>query len=83
MRAASELRDTIERIFREQVQIEVPSAETDLFDSGALDSLALVRLLAGLEEELGTKIPLADLEISHFRSVATIAGFLSGNGFHP
>lgn len=70
----------VQRIFERDLGLEVPSADTDLFDSGTLDSLVLVRLLTALEEQLGTRIALDRLEMSDFRTIARIAGFLSRNG---
>jgi acyl carrier protein len=67
----------VRRYFHDQVHVEVPSADADLFACGALDSLALVDLVVTLEEELGTRISLERLEVSDFRSIARIAEVLS------
>lgn len=75
----SELESLVLRIFEQRLGVDVPSSDTDLIDSGRLDSLVLVRLLAALEERLGTRIGLDRLEMSDFRSVSTIAGWLSRN----
>ena len=52
------------------------SDETDLFAGAGLDSLGLVELLLGLEEEFGIDIEAADLELDRFRSIASIASFV-------
>jgi acyl carrier protein len=86
LRAETETADLeieIQRIFGEQLGLEVPAAETDLFASGTLDSLVLVRLLVALEERLGARIALDSLEMSDFRSIARIAGFLARDGVGP
>jgi len=57
--------------------IEVPSPEADLVATGLLDSLALVELLAHLEQSYETRISLEDLDLDNFRYVARIARFLS------
>jgi len=77
---ATDLETRIQRIFDRELGLEVPSADTDLFATGSLDSLVLVRLLVVLEEQLGTRIALDRLEMSDFRTISRIAGFLSRNG---
>lgn len=67
----------IGRIFAERLAIEVPSVETDLFATGAVDSLTFVELIVRLEEEFGVAIPLAELELEDLRSIRRIARFLS------
>lgn len=70
-------------IFSEQMNLEVPSVDTDLFDTGLLDSLAFVNLLTCLEQKFGIAVSVDDLEIENFRTVARIAAFAaSKNGFN-
>jgi acyl carrier protein len=67
--------------FRECLHLEIPSPETDLFETGVLDSLAFVELMLHLEQEFGVKMTLDHVEIDNFRSVARIAAFLlNGSG---
>jgi methoxymalonate biosynthesis acyl carrier protein len=78
-------RERIAALFSEQMDVAVPSADTDLFDSGILDSLAFVDLLARLEEKFGIRVAIEDLEVENFRSIAKIAAFATGkskNGFN-
>jgi acyl carrier protein len=42
------------------------TADTDLVASGLLDSLALIDLIASLEEQIGCKIDLTDVEPGEF-----------------
>lgn len=70
----------IHDIFRQRLRVEVPSPESDLFATGALDSLVFVELLVALEEEFERKIPLADLEVADFRSIAAISQLLTRDG---
>ena len=65
--------DRVQRLFVETLNISAPSPEADLVDSGVLDSLALVELLFALEREFAVTIPLEELDIDTFRSVASIA----------
>jgi acyl carrier protein len=62
--------------FLESLNVEIPSPETDLFETGVLDSLAFVELALHLEQEFGVKITLEQVEIDNFRSVERIATFL-------
>ncbi len=71
------LHDRINKLLSEKIHVEAPSAETDLMESGLLDSLLLVELMAGLEEEFGVKISFDEIELDNFRSVARIAEFVS------
>jgi acyl carrier protein len=70
------LEQNIGDIFEQKLHLKVPSADTDLFDSGSLDSLSFVELLLQVELEYGIRIPLQDLELSEFRSIRRIAGFI-------
>ena len=63
-------------LFARKLNLEVSSVDTDLVESGLLDSLALVELLAQLEETFGVSISIDDLELENFRSIASIAGFV-------
>jgi acyl carrier protein len=63
-------------LFARKLNLEVSSVDTDLVGSGVLDSLALVELLAQLEETFDVTISIEDLELENFRSIASIAGFV-------
>jgi methoxymalonate biosynthesis acyl carrier protein len=68
-------------LFSKQLNLDVPSPETDLVDTGLLDSLKFVELLADLEQRFGMRISPKDLEIDNFRSTAKIVEFVaSRNG---
>jgi acyl carrier protein len=64
-------------LFEKKLNLEVSSADTDLVGTGLLDSLALVELLAQLEETFGVSISTDDLELENFRSINSIAGFVA------
>jgi acyl carrier protein len=64
-------------LFAKKMNLEVSSVDTDLVGSGLLDSLALVELLAQLEETFGVSISTDDLEPENFRSIDSIAGFVA------
>jgi acyl carrier protein len=63
----------VQQLFLETLNIEVPSDEADLIESGLIDSLALVELLFAIEREFSVSLPLDDLEIENFRSVRRIS----------
>ena len=64
-------------LFAQQLEVEVPAPDTDLFETGILDSLRFVELLAALEETFGIQVSVEELELDDFRSVARIARFLA------
>jgi len=71
------LEDKITRILRDHLAIDVPTPETDLIATGAIDSLALVDLLVRIEESLGIAISVEDLDLRDLRSVRTIVALVS------
>jgi len=76
MQGANDLRGRITRLFEERLNLEIPSPETDLFETGALDSMAFVELLAQIESEFGVQVALGDIEMDNFRSIEKIVGFV-------
>jgi len=73
---APALEDRIANVFVERLHTQVPSPSTDFIESGVIDSLMFVELIAHLEQEFSIKIPLNDLDLNHFRSVAGIGEFI-------
>ena len=78
MSSSPDTRERITRLLRDTLGVEVPSPETDLIETGLLDSLALVSLLAEIEREFGFELPLDTLEVEDFRTVATAAAYVEG-----
>jgi len=72
--------DQITHLLSEKVHVEAPSVDTDLMESGLLDSLTLVELMSSLEERYGIHISFDEIEIDNFRSVRKIAEFVSERG---
>jgi len=70
------LRERIAGVFTSALHLEVPSFDTDLFDTGVLDSLAFVELLLQLEREFGVTTSVDDLEAENFPSLTTIADYV-------
>ena len=73
MSDASLITERLGALFAESFQIEVPSADTDLLESGILDSLQFVELLAQLERQFGFRIKLEDIDLDDLRTLARIA----------
>jgi len=77
------MNETLERLktlFVEQLHIDAPSAEVDLFESGMLDSLQLVELLAQLERQFGVQIATADIDLDRLRTLEGIAALVESAG---
>jgi len=72
-----ELEARIARLFAEQLQVELPSSDVDLFESGLLDSWRLVVLLGALEAEFGVRVVMEEIEFDDFRTVGQIASFVA------
>ena len=68
--------DSIVKLFRVHLNIDVEDPEMDLVGSGLMDSLMLIELLTFLEKEYQITIDFADLEIDNFRSVGSITRFV-------
>jgi acyl carrier protein len=64
-------------LFRDKLFIDVPSPDTDLIESGLLDSLQLVQLLLHVERDLGYRIALDEIDLDDLRSVARLAGVIT------
>ena len=67
-------------LFRDKLELEVPSAETDLMEGGMMDSLTFVELVFHIEQEFGISISIDKLELEYFRSPASIVVFLEQTG---
>jgi D-alanine--poly(phosphoribitol) ligase subunit 2 len=60
-------------IFLENLNIEAPPPETDLFENGIIDSLQVVELLLQLERRFGVRIAIDDIDLENFRTLERIA----------
>ncbi len=70
------LKDTPHRLhalFAKQLHVDVPSVDTDLLETGVLDSLQFVSLLAMVEREFHVAIPLADLDLDRVKTITALA----------
>src|SRR5688500_20339807 len=76
MSDGNRLRERIAGLFSHALHLDVPAFDTDLFETGVLDSLAFVELLLQLEREFGVTTTVDDLDVETFRSIACIADFV-------
>ena len=57
-----------------------PNGETPLFSSGALDSVAMLNLLAFVEEQAGFEIRADEVTLENFDTPARILRFAEARG---
>jgi D-alanine--poly(phosphoribitol) ligase subunit 2 len=72
----SECLRRVKHIFSEKLLLKVDSPESDLLDSGLLDSMGLIQLLLNIEQEFGVRVAMDELDVEDFRSMAKIAEFV-------
>jgi len=71
------LAQQISALLSEKLHLQVPSLDTDLINTGLVDSLMFVEFLVQLEQEFGIQMSLQDLELDHIRTVTRIAAFVA------
>jgi len=67
-------------LFVESFHVEVPSSDTDLLETGILDSFQLVELLFELEQRFGFRIKIENIDLDDLRTLARIARLVAANG---
>ena len=80
--ATADTRDWVDEVmtlFEQKLMLEVESPDIDLFESGTLDSLGLVDLLALLDSRFAVRLALDSLDIDQLRSVRRIAELVAAN----
>jgi acyl carrier protein len=68
--------DKLIELLQQEIDLAVPSVDTDLIEQGVIDSMIVAEIVLLLERELDITIPLEELEIETFRSVRLLAAFL-------
>ena len=69
---AEMVRVGVDAILRDRLRIGVPDPLTDLLETGLVDSLALVELIAAIEQRFDVVINLMDLDLDQVRTVPAI-----------
>lgn len=76
--------DTIKRFVIEEFLPDISAAELsvdhDLLNSGVIDSLGLLKLIAWLEERFELSVHDSDLDPDNFRNVTMIDSFIADAG---
>jgi D-alanine--poly(phosphoribitol) ligase subunit 2 len=67
-------------LFTESFHVEVPSSDTDLLETGILDSLQFVELLLQLEQRFGFQVKVEDINLDDLRTLARIARLVAAGG---
>jgi acyl carrier protein len=75
---ARTLQEAVRRVFLEDLNLEISDPELDLLEAGIIDSLALVGLIAGLEERFGVSVDFDTLDLEDLRSLESISALLAG-----
>ena len=70
-------------LFVETFHVEVPSTDTDLLQTGILDSLQLVELLLQLEQRFGIRLALDDIDLEDLRTLGRIARLIAAQSAVP
>jgi acyl carrier protein len=73
------LYDHIAAFFSERLHLTVSSPAEDLFETGALDSMAFVDPVMHLEQQFDIRISTDEMEPDNFRSVEKIAAFVAAH----
>lgn len=71
MSAKGQIAGEITRILSDWLLVEA-AADTDLIESGAVDSVGVVSLLVEIEQRFGISLPIDELTIDDIRSIGAI-----------
>jgi D-alanine--poly(phosphoribitol) ligase subunit 2 len=77
---ANTIIERLDALFVERFHIEVPSPDTDLAETGILDSFQFVEPLLPLEQHFDVRIKIDDIDLDDLRTLARIARLLAANG---
>lgn len=70
-------------LFVETFHVEVPSTDTDLLQTGILDSLQLVELLLQLEQRFDLRLALDDIDLEDLRTLGRLARLIAAQRAVP
>jgi acyl carrier protein len=66
----------IHHLLERELSIRLEAPDTDLIESGLIDSLGLIELLAALEQEFQVALDQEELDVDDFRTVERIAALV-------
>lgn len=73
----------VRTLLSEKMLITVDSPDMNLLEAGLLDSLVIVELLGDFEHQFGITVPMKEVNIQDFSSVARIAQLLRSSNVAP
>jgi methoxymalonate biosynthesis acyl carrier protein len=76
---ASAIASRLAAVFTEGLNVEAPHPDTDLIESGILDSFQFVELLLQLERHFGFRMKIEDIDLEDLRSLARIARLVAAH----
>jgi len=69
--------ERIGELVRDTLGVHAPGADVDLIETGLIDSLALVTLIAELELEYDMQFPLESFDVEDFRTLESMAAVVN------
>jgi acyl carrier protein len=73
----NQLQQGIIEIFSQRFETRLSSDQTDLLETGLVDSVRIVELVLEIEQRFGVSLPFEELEIDDFRTVLRLAERIS------
>jgi len=80
VRDAKAIIERLGAVFVESFHMDAPSPDTDLLETGILDSFQFVELLVELEQRFGLRIKIDDIDLDDLRTLERIARLVAANG---
>lgn len=77
MKDSTPIIEKLGTLFADTFHIAVPSAQTDLLDSGILDSFQMVELVFQLEQHFGLRVDIDRIDLESLRTLERIAGLVA------
>ena len=69
--------ERIGELVRDTLGVLAPGPDVDLIETGLIDSLALVTLIAELESEFDIQFPLESFDVEDFRTLESTAAVVN------
>ena len=73
---STDAKDTIRQFVRRSIRGAAFEDDTDLFESGIVNSLFAVQLMTFIEKEFRIEVGMEDLDIEHFKSLNATSAFV-------
>ncbi|WP_035691129.1 acyl carrier protein [Azospirillum halopraeferens] len=77
MTSPNSFETTLMNIFATDLNVAVPDPETDLIETGLINSVTFVELVMILEERFQVTVPLDEMELDQLRTVDRIAALVA------